>query len=92
MLKEIQHHYQQSHRVHQLLHRSLAAPTIEEKLELLRQVNEVNQTFDKKALPKWLRLSIDWYLGNVAPLLFPYGNSYSNFMLRCRGGLSRLFR
>jgi hypothetical protein len=92
LLKEIQQHYRQSHRVHQLLHRSMTAPTMKNKLALLRQVNAINETFDEKALPKWMRLSIDWYLGNIAPLLFPFGNPFSNFMLRWRGRLSRLLR
>ncbi|MCG7871055.1 MAG: hypothetical protein JAZ11_03005 [Candidatus Thiodiazotropha lotti] len=84
MLRKLHQHCKQSRRVHHLLHESLTAPTMNEKLDRLRQVNEINKEFDPKALPKWMAKTADWYVANLEPALFPFGSPYSNLMLRLR--------
>lgn len=92
MLQRIRRHYKQAHQAQQLTYQALAAPEMKEKVKLLGQVKKIGETHDPEALPKWVCRSIEWYVGNLAPLLFPYGNPYSNFMFKWRCRLSRFLR
>ena len=82
MLRKIRHHYTQSVQAHALLGRVLKAPGLPAKLDLLRQVKEINKGFDPNALPKRVTKTLEWYIANVRPLLVPFGSHRPVFLMR----------
>lgn len=82
MLRKIHHHYTRSLQVHRLIHVSMTAPKIQDKLSALHQIKQVQSDHDRAALPRWVERSIEWYVGNAVPTLAPYGNHRPNFLRR----------
>lgn len=82
MLSRLLHHYRKSRELHRLTDEVRAAPDLAGKMNVLRRIRELQDDYDPEALPRWAESGVEWFVGNVLPLLAPCGNHVPNFLRR----------